>query len=129
MPRGDLEVVRTPSDGHKLHEPRGVVEGRVATGREQVRQPIDVCTVFWVVPRGRRYINRYRLGLGYAFIRPKIKDALNHKIGKLYKTSLPLRNISGGCNLYQSRDRSTNEIAPFSMDWQRFSFLIQIEFC
>ena len=48
--RGDLEVLRATRGGHELHEPGGVVEGRVAPGREQVRQAVHVRPVLRVVP-------------------------------------------------------------------------------
>ena len=56
VPRGDFEVLCAPSGGHELHEPRGVVERRVAACPEQVCQPIDVGLVFWVVPCGIRNV-------------------------------------------------------------------------
>ena len=48
--RGDLEVLRAARGGHELHEPGGVVEGRVAAGRQQVRQEVHVRPVLRVVP-------------------------------------------------------------------------------
>ena len=79
VPRGDLEVVRAPSGGHELHEPRGVFERRMAAGPKQVCQPIDICPVFWVVPSGGRNV-----GDGFALMRPCAKATLFYSL--IYNT-------------------------------------------